>query len=50
MSCAVGIRYELKKIVEELKQLDADVIALQEIDIGCERSGSVDTGKSALAV
>ncbi|KAK9909184.1 hypothetical protein WJX75_008403 [Coccomyxa subellipsoidea] len=36
--------YELKKIIEELKQLDADVIALQEIDIGCERSGSVDTG------
>lgn len=28
----------------ELKQLDADVIALQEIDIGCERSSKVDTG------
>ncbi|EIE25249.1 hypothetical protein COCSUDRAFT_40556 [Coccomyxa subellipsoidea C-169] len=36
--------YELHKIIEELKQLDADAIALQEIDIGCERSGRVDTG------
>lgn len=36
--------YKLQKIVQELKQIDADVIALQEVDIGCERSDSVDTG------
>lgn len=36
--------YKLSSIVEELKQIDADVIALQEVDIGCERSGSIDTG------
>ncbi|BDA41513.1 hypothetical protein COCOBI_02-2940 [Coccomyxa sp. Obi] len=36
--------YELEKVIEELQRLDADVIALQEIDIGCERSGNVDTG------
>lgn len=33
------------QIIEELKQLDADVLGLQEIDINCERSGSCDTGK-----
>ena len=37
-------RYELAKVIEELKQLDADIVALQEVDIGCERSDSVDTG------
>lgn len=36
--------YKLPGIIEELKQIDADVIALQEVDIGCERSGSLDTG------
>lgn len=36
--------YKLHQIVQELKQIDADVIALQEVDIGCERSESIDTG------
>lgn len=36
--------YKLEQIVQELKQIDADVIALQEVDIGCERSDSIDTG------
>ena len=30
--------YELDGIIEELKRLDADVLSLQEIDIGCARS------------
>lgn len=37
--------YKLEKIVDELKAIDADIIALQEVDIGCERSSSIDTGK-----
>ena len=36
--------YKLDNIVQELKHIDADVIALQEVDIGCERSDSIDTG------
>lgn len=36
--------YKLEEIVKELKNIDADVIALQEVDIGCERSLSIDTG------
>ena len=36
--------YKLEGIIEELKRLDADIIALQEVDIGCERSGYVDCG------
>ncbi len=36
--------YALEKIVDELKAIDADIIALQEVDIGCERSSSIDTG------
>lgn len=36
--------YKLEKIVDELKAIDADIIALQEVDIGCERSSSIDTG------
>lgn len=30
--------YKLDAVIEELKALDADVLALQEIDIHCERS------------
>ncbi len=37
-------RYELSKVIEELKALNADIIGLQEVDIGCERSNNVDTG------
>ena len=40
-------RYELSKVIEELKALKADIIGLQEVDIGCERSNNVDTGKHA---
>ena len=36
--------YKLDQIVQALKQIEADVIALQEVDIGCERSDSIDTG------
>ncbi|GAB4817239.1 hypothetical protein N2152v2_004285 [Parachlorella kessleri] len=36
--------YQLPGIIEELKHIDADIISLQEVDVGCERSGSVDTG------
>ena len=43
-------RYELPKIIEELKALDADIIALQEVDIACERSNNVDTGEPIMQV
>ncbi len=39
--------YQLPGIIEELKHIDADIISLQEVDVGCERSGSVDTGGPA---
>jgi hypothetical protein len=35
--------YQLNAIVHELEQLDADVICLQELDIGCKRSHGVNT-------
>lgn len=37
--------YQLLGVVEELRKIDADVICLQEIDIGCERSQWKDTGR-----
>ena len=37
--------YKLQGIIEELKNINADVISLQEIDVGCERSGSLNTGE-----
>ena len=43
-------RYELPKIIEELKALDADIIALQEVDIACKRSNNVDTGEPVTQV
>lgn len=36
--------YKLPGIVAELQRLDADVIALQEVDVGCDRSGGADCG------
>ena len=36
--------YKLDAIIEELKGIDADVVALQEVDVHCERSDSEDTG------
>lgn len=36
--------YELEAVIAQLRSADADVIALQEVDIRCERSGSEDTG------
>lgn len=30
--------YKLESVIEELKVIDADILALQEIDIHCERS------------
>ncbi|KAG1678403.1 hypothetical protein FOA52_015170 [Chlamydomonas sp. UWO 241] len=36
--------YKLDAVIEEMRAIDADVIALQEIDIHCERSGWEDTG------
>jgi hypothetical protein len=37
--------YELAAVIAELEACDADIIALQEVDIGCDRSGGEDTGK-----
>ena len=37
-------RYKLKEVIAELQNVDADIIALQEVDIGCERSACMDTG------
>lgn len=37
--------YKLPEIIAELRKINADVIALQEIDVGCERSGNADTGE-----
>ena len=38
--------YKLPDIIAQMQQIQADVIALQEIDIGCKRSGSIDTGQA----
>ena len=40
---------EQQAVIEQLRSADADVIALQEIDVGCERSGSQDTGTPPVA-
>ena len=32
-------------VIEELRRLNADVISLQEVDVGCDRSGGVGTGR-----
>eukprot|EP00191_Tetraselmis_sp_GSL018_P006706 CAMPEP_0177619136 /NCGR_PEP_ID=MMETSP0419_2-20121207/26069_1 /TAXON_ID=582737 /ORGANISM="Tetraselmis sp., Strain GSL018" /LENGTH=454 /DNA_ID=CAMNT_0019118323 /DNA_START=325 /DNA_END=1690 /DNA_ORIENTATION=- len=37
--------YKLEGIIAELKKVDADVLALQEIDVGCARSDWEDTGE-----
>ena len=39
--------YKLPGIIEALRRLDADIISLQEVDVGCDRSGGVDTGTSS---
>jgi len=36
--------YQLDRIIQQLKQVDADVLSLQEIDIHCERSQWKDIG------
>eukprot|EP00959_Pyramimonas_sp_CCMP1952_P031265 655427-Pyramimonas_sp.AAC.1 len=36
--------YKLEGIIHDLLEIDADIIALQEVDIGCERSRFVDCG------
>jgi endonuclease/exonuclease/phosphatase family metal-dependent hydrolase len=41
--------YQLAGIIEELKRIDADVLSLQEVDVGCDRSGGVDTGEGRAA-
>ena len=38
--------YQLQKIIHALSEANADVIALQEIDVGCERSNRVDVGEA----
>jgi endonuclease/exonuclease/phosphatase family metal-dependent hydrolase len=38
----------LDKIIEELRRIDGDIICLQEVDVGCERSNSLDTGDEEL--
>jgi hypothetical protein len=40
--------YKLQGIIEELKTINADVISLQEVDVGCERTGSLNTGAPAV--
>jgi len=37
--------YKLPQIIEELKNNDADIICLQEIDISCERSSNKNVGE-----
>lgn len=37
-------RYKLREVIAELQSVDADIIALQEVDIGCDRSACADTG------
>ena len=37
--------YKLAAVIAELAACNADVIALQEVDIGCDRSGGEDTGR-----
>lgn len=31
-------------MLSELQAMDADIILLQEVDVGCERTGGVDVG------
>ena len=40
--------YKLEGIIEELKSINADIISLQEVDVGCERTGSINTGEQRL--
>ncbi len=42
--------YKLPEIIAELTSINADIIAIQEVDIGCERSGNADTGGSCIIV
>ena len=37
--------YQYKRILDTLRRLDADIVALQEIDIHCKRSDGIDVGK-----
>ncbi|KAJ3333289.1 hypothetical protein HDU93_008629 [Gonapodya sp. JEL0774] len=34
--------YQLERILAELEKLEPDILCLQEVDIGCKRSGEVD--------
>jgi hypothetical protein len=36
--------YKLDAIIPALREIDADILSLQEVDVGCDRSGGVDTG------
>ncbi|KAL4443466.1 hypothetical protein ABPG75_011203 [Micractinium tetrahymenae] len=36
--------YQLPGIIEELRRINADILSLQEVDVGCDRSGGADTG------
>lgn len=36
--------YKFDEIVQTLKIVDADILLLQEIDVGCDRSGGRDVG------
>jgi len=38
--------YQLSQIIKNLKELDGDIVCLQELDIGCERTKCWDVGKS----
>lgn len=36
--------YRLDDVIAQLRALDADILLLQEIDVGCDRSDNRDTG------
>ena len=41
--------YKLPGILDELKEIDADIMCIQEIDVRCARSGNIDTGLAIAA-
>ena len=41
--------YRMRSIIDELKREDPDVIMLQEVDVGCDRSYLNDTGAELAA-
>jgi endonuclease/exonuclease/phosphatase family metal-dependent hydrolase len=44
MSCTLSTANLRCQVIQQLQQVDADVLSLQEVDISCERSSCKDTG------